>query len=240
MFKGLILFLIFIANSSVMAQNKFVTDRIPAEKGDISITFIGHGTLMLEYNKKVIHVDPWSRLADYSVLPKADLVLITHAHRDHMDTIAIAAIRKSDTQIVVTPEIYSILGKGIIMENGDRKEVAEIIIDAVPAYNVTPGRENFHPKGRDNGYIVWLGGKRIYIAGDTENIPEMKVLCGVDVAFLPMNQPFTMTPEQVVEAVKLLRPKILYPYHYGETDINSLKNLMKGIEGVELRIRNMK
>jgi L-ascorbate metabolism protein UlaG (beta-lactamase superfamily) len=149
-------------------------------------------------------------------------------------------VRKSDTQIVVTKEVFSLLGKGIVMENCDRKEVAGIIIDAVPAYNTTPGRENFHPKGRDNGYIVWLGGKRIYIAGDTENIPEMGALKGVDIAFLPMNQPFTMTPEQVVAAARLLQPRILYPYHFGDTDTSKLKQLMKGVEGVELRIRNMK
>ncbi|NMB72273.1 MAG: MBL fold metallo-hydrolase [Bacteroidales bacterium] len=236
----IIIIFLSLTNLTVMAQKNFSKDRIPAEKGDIYITFIGHGTLMLEYNKTVIHVDPWSRLADYSALPKADIVLLTHGHRDHFDTTAIAAVRKPETQVVLTPEVYSILGKGVVMENGDRREISGIVIDAVPAYNITPGRENFHPKGRDNGYIVWLGGKRIYIAGDTENIPEMAAISGVDVAFLPMNQPFTMTPEQVVAAARVLRPKILYPYHYGETDVSLLKNLMKGVDGVELRIRDMK
>lgn len=235
-----ILIIFILINSIVMSQKNFTKDHIPSEKGDILITFIGHGTLMLKYNKTIIHIDPWSRLADYSTLPKADIVLVTHGHRDHLDTTAIAAVYKPGTQLIVTQDIYSILGKGIVMGNGDRKEVFGIVIDAVPAYNIIPGRENFHPRGRDNGYIIWLGGKRIYIAGDTENIPEMAAIRGVDVAFLPMNQPFTMTPEQVVATVKVLRPKILYPYHYGETDLSQLKNLMNNVNGVELRIRDMK
>jgi len=238
--KTFLIILLVLTNILIMAQKNFIRDRIPAEKGDIIITFIGHGTLMLEYNKTILHIDPWSRLADYSTLPKADIVLITHGHRDHFDTTAIAAVRKPETQVVLTPEVYSILGKGIVMGNGDRKEVSGIVIDAVPAYNITPGRENFHPKGRDNGYIVWLGGKRVYIAGDTENIPEMAAIRGVDIAFLPMNQPFTMTPEQIVATAKVLRPKILYPYHYGETDVSRLKSLMKEVKDVELRIRDMK
>jgi len=238
--KTFLIILLVLTNILIMAQKNFIRDRIPAEKGDIIITFIGHGTLMLEYNKTILHIDPWSRLADYSTLPKADIVLITHGHRDHFDTTAIAAVRKPETQVVLTPEVYSILGKGIVMGNGDRKEVSGIVIDAVPAYNITPGRENFHPKGRDNGYIVWLGGKRVYIAGDTENIPEMAAIRGVDIAFLPMNQPFTMTPEQIVAAARVLRPKILYPYHYGETDVSRLKSLMKEVKDVELRIRDMK
>ena len=238
--KTFLIILLVLTNILIMAQKNFIRDRIPAEKGDIIITFIGHGTLMLEYDKTILHIDPWSRLADYSTLPKADIVLITHGHRDHFDTTAIAAVRKPETQVVLTPEVYSILGKGIVMGNGDRKEVSGIVIDAVPAYNITPGRENFHPKGRDNGYIVWLGGKRVYIAGDTENIPEMAAIRGVDIAFLPMNQPFTMTPEQIVATAKVLRPKILYPYHYGETDVSRLKSLMKEVKDVELRIRDMK
>jgi len=238
--KTFLIILLVLTNILIMAQKNFIRDRIPAEKGDIIITFIGHGTLMLEYNKTILHIDPWSRLADYSTLPKADIVLITHGHRDHFDTTAIAAVRKPETQVVLTPEVYSILGKGIVMGNGDRKEVSGIVIDAVPAYNITPGRENFHPKGRDNGYIVWLGGKRVYIAGDTENIPEMAAIRGVDIAFLPMNQPFTMTPEQIVATARVLRPKILYPYHYGETDVSRLKSLMKEVKDVELRIRDMK
>jgi L-ascorbate metabolism protein UlaG (beta-lactamase superfamily) len=221
-------------------QGKFEKDVIKTPSGPVTIHFIGHGTLQIDYNRLVIHIDPWSKLADYSKLPKADIILITHGHPDHLDTAAIAELTKSGTRIIVTSAVESEIKKGTPMANGGILEVKGIVVQAVPAYNTTEGKEKFHPKGRDNGYVITLGDKRIYIAGDTENTPEMEDLKNIDIAFLPMNQPYTMLPEQVADAAGKFKPKILYPYHYGDTDVSKLKKLMASVKGVELRIRPMK
>ena len=130
----------------------------------------------------------------------------------------------------------------MVMNNGDTKVIEGLKIEAVPAYNIIHKQDGqpFHPKGIGNGYIITFGDKRVYVAGDTENIPEMKELKGIDIAFLPMNVPFTMTPEMVADAAKVLKPKILYPYHYSETDTSKLLDLLKDSKGIEVRIRNMK
>ncbi len=236
--------LAFFLLASILQTTKdekaFEKDVIHTQTGNITITFVGHATLVIEFNNMVIHVDPWTQQADYSRLPKADLILITHNHFDHLDPKAVDLIMKSTTQIVLTEETYKTLKKGIVMHNGDTKTIAGVPIQAVPAYNTTKGHEQYHPKGRDNGYILTLGGKRIYIAGDTEDIPEMASLKNIDIAFLPMNQPYTMVPEQVALAVSKFHPKILYPYHYGDTDVSRLQKLMAGESGTEVRIRSMK
>jgi L-ascorbate metabolism protein UlaG (beta-lactamase superfamily) len=227
---------------SAYSQN-LEKDTIPTSGGNLEITFIGHGTLMLAYNGKVIHVDPYSKLADYSSLPKADIILVTHHHGDHLDLNAIEKIRKQNTAILVNKIGSEQLKNGTVMNNGDVKTVEGIKIEAVPAYNIVHKRDNsepFHPKGTCNGYIINFGDKKIYIAGDTENIPEMKSLKRIDVAFLPMNLPYTMTPEMVADAAKSFKPKILYPYHFGETDLSKLTELMKEEKEVEIRLRKMK
>ena len=233
-----ILSLVFCA-VPLTGQTTFEKDQFQTYKGPLEITFIGHGTLMFEWNGKVVHVDPVSQYADYSRFPKADLILITHEHGDHLDAQAIDRILKSDTTILVNPSSGSKLGKGSVIQNGETTEVSGIRIRAVPAYNTTPGRDRFHPKGRDNGYILTFAGTTVYVAGDTEDIPEMKELSGIDIAFLPMNQPYTMTPEQVVSAARMIRPRILYPYHYGDTPVQELINRMKGEPGIEIRIRKL-
>ena len=233
----MIICIIFITVLSSARQTKFESDIIQTAVGKLTITFIGHGTLMLEIKGKIIHVDPWSNLADYTKLPKADIILITHHHPDHLDTNAISMLSKESTQIILTSAAFEILKKGTVMKNGDKKAIDEIEIEAVPAYNTTKGREKFHPKGRDNGYILTIGKKRIYIAGDTENIPEMSLLKNIDIAFLPMNQPYTMLPEQVADAANRIKPKILYPYHYGERDVSKLKTLLAKNHNIEVRIR---
>jgi len=239
--KTLLIISLFILNAAprIVDRNKFETDVIKTVGGNITITFIGHATLMFQIKDKIIHVDPWSNLADYSKLPKADIILITHHHPDHLDTNAIANITNQGTQVILTSSVYDILKKGIVMNNGDIKTIDGFEIQAVPAYNTTEGRDKFHPKGRDNGYIITIGKKRIYIAGDTENIPEMASLKNIDIAFLPMNQPYTMLPEQVADAVSKFHPKILYPYHYGDTDISKLKSLLAKNKKTELRIRHL-
>jgi len=215
-------------------------DRSPTSP---EITFIGHGTLMFRQGATVIHVDPWGQLADYGKLPKADLVLVTHEHRDHLDLQAIEAVRK-DSTVIVAPETAAKQIKGaVVMKNGDVKTILGIPVEAVPAYNLvhmrSPGTP-YHPKGAGNGYIITFKDKRVYIAGDTENTPEMKALKDIYAAFLPMNLPFTMTPDMVADAARAFRPKILYPYHFGETDVQKLVTLLKDEKGIEVRIRNMK
>jgi L-ascorbate metabolism protein UlaG (beta-lactamase superfamily) len=235
--------LVFGVTSSAAAQDAFETDNIATSAGDLTITFIGHGTLMFNFGGKVIHVDPWSKLADYSQMPKADLILITHEHRDHLDVNAVNALRKSGTVPVVTETCAESVKGGVIMKNGDIKSVEGLEIEAVPAYNLVHMRsagQPFHPKGIGNGYVVRFGDKRVYIAGDTENTPEMKQLKNIDVAFLPMNLPYTMTPEMVADAAKAFKPVILYAYHYGSTDTSRLVDLMKDSKEVEVRIHAMK
>jgi L-ascorbate metabolism protein UlaG (beta-lactamase superfamily) len=225
------------------AQNIFERDTIQTTAGPVQITFIGHGTLMITWKGKIIHIDPYSKLADYSQLPKADLVLITHHHGDHLDMKAVEKVCTDKTFILLTKLCAEQAGKGTVMKNGDTRTVMGIKIEAVPAYNLVQKRPDgipFHPKGEGNGYVLTIGKTRIYVAGDTENTPEMKALKGIDVAFLPMNLPYTMTPEQVADAARAFRPRVLYPYHYGETDPATLVGLLKGEKGIEVRIRKMK
>ena len=225
------------------AQNNFEKDIIPTSGGDLEITFIGHGTLMFSYNDLIIHVDPVTRYADYSKLPKGDLILITHQHGDHFSKEALDQITTPNTVTIITETVAKELEGGTVMKNWDTKSIKGLNILAVPAYNVVHKRDNgipFHPKGEGNGYVLTFGNTKVYIGGDTENIPEMKDIPSVDVAFLPMNLPYTMTPEMVAAAARVLKPKILYPYHYGDTDTAELLNLMKNEKDTEVRIRNLK
>lgn len=231
-----------VAAFCTAALSPFETDAFPGSQGEIKITFIGHGTLLFEFAGKVIHVDPVSAYADYQTLPKADVILITHEHGDHLDPSAVQMIRKKTTTIIYTGQCAEKLPGGIVMMNGEEKAVAGIPIAAVAAYNLAHKRKDgtpFHPRGVGNGYVLTLGDKRIYIAGDTEYIPEMKNLKNVDIAFLPMNLPYTMTPAMTAEAARAIKPRILYPYHTGDTDVKVLKNLLKDSKEIELRIRKL-
>jgi len=218
-------------------------DVIHTSAGDLTLTFLGHGTLMLRQGGKVIHVDPVGREADYGKLPKADLVLITHEHGDHLDPEALAAVRKEGTRVVVSASCAGRVDGAVVMRNGDVREEAGLHIETVPAYNIVhlrgPGRP-YHPKGDGNGYVLTFGDTRVYIAGDTENTPEMKALTDIDVAFLPMNLPYTMTPEMVADATRAFRPRILYPYHYGDTDPQQLVKLLALDEDIEVRVRELR
>lgn len=218
------------------------SDTVKTSKGDVVITFLGHATLMMTYGGKTLHIDPVSTEADYAKLPKADLILISHDHYDHMDLKAVNAIKTPATKIVGNPDVGRQIPGTIVLKNGESQTVDGLKIEAVPAYNIkhmaAPGKP-FHPKGVGNGYVVTFGDKRIYLAGDTENIPEMKQLKDIDIAFLPMNLPYTMTPEMVADAAGMFQPKVLYPYHYGDTDTAKLLMLLKGEKGIEVRIRKM-
>jgi len=223
-------------------KNSFETDLFHTSAGDLSITFLGHASLLIVFRGKNIFIDPFGQVADYSNLPKADMILSTHEHFDHLDMQALAAVRKPETSFILNPAGVMQLGSGIPMRNGDVQIVGGINIEAVPAYNIIHKREDgqpFHPKGVGNGYILTFGNTRLYLAGDTENISEMKELKAIDIAFLPMNLPYTMTPEMTAEAAMTIKPHILYPYHYGNTDVNKLVDLLKMEKGIEIRIRKM-
>jgi len=243
--KTLVLALSIMMIPQLSFQNEFSKDVFTTSKGDLSISFIGHGTLMFELNALVIHIDPVMREADYSSLPKADLVLVTHHHGDHLDVTALDHIMKENCHAVMTEECISQLEdfKGaIIMKNGERQTLKGIGIEAVPAYNIEhkrPGGNPFHPKGEGNAYVLDFGDTRVLIGGDTENVPEIKELEGIDIAFLPMNLPYTMTPEMVADAARAIQPQYLYPYHFGRTDPNKLLELLSEEKDIEVRIREL-
>ena len=219
------------------------TDEFTTKSGKkVRFTCIKHASIQINYNGLEIEVDPVGKgmkpETDYSQFPKADLILVTHEHHDHFDADAIAQLRTASTKIFLNPAVQKMLGSGKALKNGDKVKVADdITLEAVPAYNTTPGREQFHPKGRDNGYILTLDGLRIYIAGDTEDIPEMANLKDIDIAFLPCNQPYTMTVEQAVRAAKVIKPKVLFPYHYNDPPVNQI-TLQLYKEGIKVLIRN--
>ncbi len=220
----------------------FQTDTFKTKEGKaVTITAIKHASLRIQYEGLEIQVDPVAKYAletDYSKFPKADVILVTHEHFDHFDRDAIATLKKDGTEIVANPAVQKMLGFGTALTNGESCVLAkEIKLDAVPAYNTTPGHTQFHPKGRDNGYVLTIDGLRIYIAGDTEDILEMSALKDIDVAFLPCNQPYTMTPEQVAKAARTIKPKVLFPYHYSQTPIKQVADLLTG-SGIDVRIRN--
>ncbi|MCQ2073069.1 MAG: MBL fold metallo-hydrolase [Bacteroidaceae bacterium] len=236
------MFGMLVSVSGCQAQDA-TSDSFRTENGtEINIFCIKHGSVRMQIGGKWLYVDPVGKgaqpVTDYSVLPKADVILITHEHGDHLDPDAIALLTKEGTQIIANASSRQKLGRGEAMNVGDWLEIGGgVTVKAVAAYNSTEGRQNFHPKGRDNGYLITVDGFVIYVAGDTEDIPEMKELpSGIDVAFLPCNQPYTMTPEQLAAAAGVFRPKVLFPYHYGNTDMQQVLKLLEG-SGVDVRIR---
>jgi L-ascorbate metabolism protein UlaG (beta-lactamase superfamily) len=206
-------------------------------EGDIMITPITHASFQIEYGGKVIHVDPTSP-GDYSKAKQADLVLITHDHPDHLDPAAIARVRKQGTPVIAPAASAEKIENPTVMSNGETKTIAGISIEAVPMYNLqrgpSPG-QLFHPKGRGNGYILSLGNKRLYIAGDTECTPEMRALKNIDIAFIPMNLPYTMPPAEAAECARAFLPKVAYPYHYRGQNPEEFKAALKGVP-VEVRL----
>ncbi|HAF27599.1 MAG TPA: metal-dependent hydrolase [Bacteroidales bacterium] len=239
-------YLIFILfNLNMTYSQDLQTDKLETNSGEIEINFVKHASLFFEFDGKIIHIDPVLRMGNYENYPKADLILITHHHGDHMDLNAIDLIKKENTKIILTKKCHELsenLSEVIIMQNGDVLNINQLEIEAIPAYNMIHKRESgepYHPKGEGNGYIIKFGNKKVLVAGDTENIPEIKELKNIDIAFLPMNLPYTMTPEMVADAAKAFRPKVLYPYHYSNTDTSILIELLKNEKDIEVRIKKM-
>jgi L-ascorbate metabolism protein UlaG (beta-lactamase superfamily) len=215
---------------------------IAIEGGQVTIHPVDHASMVLETPGGVIYVDPVGGAAKYQGLPQAALILITHEHGDHYDqpTLdALPAVRLITNQSVHDKLPDAMKERASVMANGDRVEVIGLEIEALPAHNTTPDRMQYHPVGRDNGYILNLGGKRIYIAGDTEPTPEMLALTGIDAAFLPMNLPYTMTIEQAAEAVAAFKPGLVFPYHHRGSDLQAFAKLVaESGAGTEVVIAN--
>jgi L-ascorbate metabolism protein UlaG (beta-lactamase superfamily) len=214
------------------------SEEFKTKAGALKITPIQHASFTIEAGGKVIQVDP--AMGDFTNAAKADIILITDIHGDHLDAGNIAKLKKTGTMIIIPGAAQKDVPDGVIMKNGETKTVGAWTFEAVPMYNLKRGPSEgklFHDKGRGNGYIVTYGGLRIYISGDTENIPEMRALKNIDVAFVCMNLPYTMTPEEAAEAVKAFKPKVVYPYHYGMSDLKPFEAALKGT-GTEVRLRN--
>jgi len=226
-------------------------DQIATDKGNLVIHPIHHATFVMQWNGKTVYVDPVGGVKPFADLPKPDVMLVTHIHGDHFDAATLEALVPVGGQpfIIAPPTVAEKIPESLrgrskvrILTNGERTEADGIAIKAVPAYNKTPEKEKFHPKGRDNGYVLTMGGKRVYIAGDTEDTAEMRALKGIDVAFLPMNLPYTMTVAKAADAIREFKPKIVYPYHYRsgdktKADLEELKRLVGKDSGVEIRVR---
>lgn len=208
----------------------------------IHIHALTHASIRIEFEGHEIEIDPVSKMGnkviDYKQFPKADFIIVTHEHYDHLDTAAIKTLTKESTQLITNKHCADMLGYGTIMANGDQQVINDwLTIEAVPAYNTTEGHLQFHPKGRDNGFILNIDGLRIYIAGDTEDIPEMTDFKNIDIAFLPCNQPYTMTVEQLVRSARIIKPSVVFPYHYGQTDVTGIPAMLKD-DGIDVLIRH--
>lgn len=224
---------------------EYPQDKITTANGDeMTVTFFKHASLSILFDGKHIYVDPVDEYAQYGELPKADLILITHSHYDHLDMAAIDRLHTANTKIVcdkTSAEAFEF--DCITMTPGTKSQPLNgIEIEAVPAYNISEGHLQFHPKEREDcGYILTIGGTRLYIAGDTENNDDIKALENIDIAFLPVNQPFTMTVDQAVDVIEAIRPKIFYPYHYGGTEnVTDIDRLVRELDGItNVRVRPM-
>ncbi len=206
-----------------------VTKTLAQENDSLAIHWLGHGTLYFEFNETIIHVDPYSNQADYNTLPDADLIFITHDHGDHYDLNAINQIKK-DSTLLICPQIIMDIGTypdtAIVLNNWDSAVFNDIPIKAVPAYNYEPG-QIYHAEGIGNGYVFTFNDLKVYVAGDTEDIDDMARLGEIHIAFLPMNLPYTMTPEQAANAAEMIKPNILYVYHFGSSDTAYFRTLVE-------------
>ncbi|MBR0390475.1 MAG: MBL fold metallo-hydrolase [Prevotella sp.] len=240
--KLFLLLMAVLGLNTACGQSPYEVDEFTTASGKtVKFHALMHACIRIQYDGKEIQIDPVSKLGNrsinYAAMPKADYIFVTHEHADHYDAAALKTLSADKTQLVMNKRCADMYGSGKVMANGDKLQLADVSVEAVPAYNSTVGREQFHPKGRDNGYILTIDGLRIYIAGDTEDIPEMAQIKDIDIAFLPCNQPYTMTPDQLVRAAKVIKPKVLFPYHYGQTDLNSIPAQLEGT-GIDVRIRH--
>lgn len=241
------LFFILIPLASLLAQRP-APDKIETKAGPLTIQPILHGCLVLTWNNKTIYVDPYGGPKAFSGIAAPDLILITDIHGDHLNPETLNAIETSKATIIAPQAVADQLpenlkSKKLVLNNGNRLVEQGISISAIPMYNLPEGPDSRHTKGRGNGYILDLGGKNVYISGDTEDIPEMRALKNIDVAFVCMNQPYTMDINQASSAVLEFKPKIVYPFHFrgqnGLSDVEAFKKLVDaGNASIDVRLRN--
>ncbi|HWB83175.1 MAG TPA: MBL fold metallo-hydrolase [Bryobacteraceae bacterium] len=216
----------------------FGADEFPTAAGSVAFTPIQHASLMFTAGGKTVYVDPVQ--GNYDGRPKADYILITDIHGDHMSAPTVDRLRKPSTEILAPAAVAEKIQGATVISNGQTKTMGPFEVQAIPMYNMKRGPsagQLYHPKGRGNGYVVSYGGKRFYFSGDTEATPEMKALRNIDVAFVCMNLPFTMTPEEAAEAVKAFHPAVVYPYHYRGSDVNAFAKALAGT-GIDVRLRD--
>lgn len=245
--KSLVLMLMALWALQAQAQRP-APDQLATQKGAVTLQPIQHGSVVLSWNKKTVYIDPYGGPAGYTGLAAPDLILITDIHGDHMDLKTLEAINTDKAKIVAPQAVADKLPaalkeKVMVLANGQKTTQAGIDITAIPMYNLPETPDSRHTKGRGNGYVLQIGGKNIYFSGDTEDIPEMRALKNIDVAFVCMNLPYTMDVNQAAQAVLAFKPKVVYPYHYrgqnGLSDVNEFKKLVnQGNKNIEVRLRN--
>jgi L-ascorbate metabolism protein UlaG (beta-lactamase superfamily) len=240
--RALVIMIMVGSTFTVMGQAGFERDTIKTSAGNLIITFVGHASLVFTFQDRNIYIDPVMQMADFSLFPKADAILVTHDHGDHFDPVAIEKLTKPETEIYLTQLCYDKLKKGKVCHDGSFFIAAGIPGETIAAYNITRLRGNglpFHPKGEGNGYVLTFGQIKVYIAGDTELTPEMRKLKDIDIAFLPIGLPYTMEPGMAIDAAKLLKVKILYPYHFNNSDPETLVRSLISTSTV-VRVRSLK
>ena len=236
---GAVILLPYAVRAQEGASDMFETDT-----GNITVHPVDHASFVMETPAGVIYCDPVGDASQYSGFPAPNLILVTHEHGDHYNAETLAALMEDGVTLITNPAVHGMLPEDLKagasqLANGESTEWEGVSIDAIPAYNTTEERKNFHPEGRDNGYVLGFEGFRVYISGDTENTPEMKALENIDLAFLCMNLPFTMDIEQAADAVNAFKPKFVYPYHYrgrdgGTQDPAEFAKLVEGVTEVKL------
>jgi len=241
MMKKLSLLLVFLISITI---NGHAQDIIKTVEGDIIIQPITHGTLVLTFNNKTIYIDPYGGAQSFDGIVKPDFILITDIHNDHLNIKTLEGLNTKKTQFIVPkavadkmPEKYK--KQLTILNNNQSIHRSGLYISAIPMYNLPEDEESRHPKGRGNGYIINMGGKNIYISGDTEDISEMRNLRDIDVAFICMNLPYTMDIYQASSAVLEFKPTIIYPFHYRGADVDAFKKIVNdGDKSIDIRLRD--
>jgi L-ascorbate metabolism protein UlaG (beta-lactamase superfamily) len=234
-----------VARHAFASGTPLQADALSTQAGDLIVQPVNHATVILSFSSDIIYVDPVGGGPRYSAFNKPTAIVVTHIHPDHFDVPTLEAIGESAKLLIGPQNVVDALPAGLkakakVMKNGDTGDINGIPVSAVPAYNTTPDRLKYHPKGEGNGYIFTFGGGKVYVAGDTEDTPEMRALVGIGVAFLPMNIPYTMSADQAASAVKAFQPRIVYPYHYGQGGDapHKFADLLKGTPATEVRIRD--
>ncbi|SEL01605.1 L-ascorbate metabolism protein UlaG, beta-lactamase superfamily [Stigmatella aurantiaca] len=234
---------LFACSDDKEEEAPFSGDVISTSRGKLTLHPVNHASFVMYWAGKTLYVDPVGETSLYEGLPRPDAIFVTDIHGDHLSANTLTALVQDGTVIVAPQAVKDALPAALqekvqVLANGGTLKVVDVSTEAIPMYNLTPERLQYHAKGRGNGYVLTFGKTRVYIAGDTEDIPEMRALTGIDVAFLPMNLPYTMTVQQAADAVRAFKPKVVYPYHFRDSDLAEFTRLVGTDVGVEVRVRD--